>query len=199
MEAIKHAARQVELPENFELKIIHDDVGDVTDSDLTFAQAAQAFVIGFNVSVSASLKKKAAQMQVTIKEYDIIYEFIEYLDQLAKWMVVVEKQEVVIGKLEVLGVFYRRGKEMIFGGKVIEGRIVNGAKFRVRRAEEGEKISDMFEEDSEATPFATGAITSLQKEQASVKEVKEWHECGMKVKVSKKIEVGDIIEYYIME
>jgi translation initiation factor IF-2 len=45
LEAAKHAAMQVALPENVELKMIHDDVGDVSDSDLTFAQAAGAIVI----------------------------------------------------------------------------------------------------------------------------------------------------------
>ena len=110
LEAIKHAAQQVELPENVELKIIHHDVGDISNSDLTFAQAAQAIVIGFNVSVSASLKKKADQMQVVIKEYKIIYEFIEYLHQLGQGMIVVEEKEVVTGKLEVLGIFFRKGE-----------------------------------------------------------------------------------------
>jgi translation initiation factor IF-2 len=59
-------------------------VGDVTTSDLTFAQAAQAIIVGYNVSISSSLKKKADQMQVQVKEYKIIYEFLEYLEDLGK-------------------------------------------------------------------------------------------------------------------
>jgi translation initiation factor IF-2 len=53
-------------------------------------------------------------MNVVVKEYDIIYEFIEYLEDLGKGMIVVEEKEVMIGKLEVLGIFFKRGKEMIF-------------------------------------------------------------------------------------
>jgi translation initiation factor IF-2 len=45
----------------------------------------------------------------------------------------------------------------------------------------------------------TGSVTSLQRDQESVKEVREGYECGMKTKTPKKIEIGDIIEYYIME
>lgn len=83
LEAAKQAAMKISLPENVELKIIHSDVGSVSESDLVFAQASQALVIGFNVSTSTSLKKKADHMGVQVKEYDIIYEFIDYVEKLA--------------------------------------------------------------------------------------------------------------------
>jgi len=194
LEAVKQAAQKVPLPENVELKIIHDDVGDVTTSDLTFAQAAQAIIIWYNVSISASLKKKADQMQVQVKEYKIIYEFLEYLEDIGKWMIKVELKEVVTGKLEVLGHFFRKGKESIFGGKVIEWKIFNRSKFRVYRPSDPQK-----DEEWNEIPFMNGSVTSLQRDQESVKEVREWYECGMKAKTPKKIEIGDIIEYYIME
>jgi len=37
--------------------------------------------------------------------------------------------------------------------------------------------------------FVSGKITSLQKDQTNVKEMAKGHECGMKVRVGKKIEV----------
>ena len=133
-------------------------------------------------------------MGIEIKEYDIIYEYMEYLDLLAKGLIKVEEKEVITGKLEVLGLFFRRGKEVIFGGKVIEGKVTNKAKFRVWR--EGDEFLD---EEGEKIPVVIGSITSLQKEQDNVDEVKEGHECGMKTKVAKKVEIGDIIECYVME
>lgn len=194
LEAVKHAAQQVPLPENVVLKIVHDDVGDITTSDLTFAQAAKAIVIGYNVSISASLKKKADQMQVVVKNYTIVYEFLDYLEKLGEGMIEKELVEVITWKLEVLGVFFRRGKEMIFGGKVTEGKFVN--KWQIRVYREGEWEVD---EEGNQEPFATWFITSLQREQDSVREVKEGYECGMKVKVNKKVEIGDIIECFVME
>jgi len=47
-------------------------------------------------------------MGVQVKEYDIIYEFIEYIEKLAIGMIKVELKEVIIGKLEVLGVFFKK-------------------------------------------------------------------------------------------
>lgn len=140
------------------------------------------------------IKKKASQMGVQVKSYDIIYEYIDFLDAILKGMVVVEKVEVVIGKLEILGVFFRKAKDMVIGGRVQEGRVVNGAKFRVWRASDPQVSTE-----GEPIPFTTGQITSLQKEQESVKEVREGHDCGLKIKVSKKLELGDVLEFYIME
>jgi translation initiation factor IF-2 len=194
LEAIKHASLKAVLPETVDLKIIHTDVGSITDSDIIFAQASRAFVIWFNVTASGTLKKKATQMGVQVKTYDIIYEYIDFLDAILKGMIVIEKREVVIGKLEILGVFFRKGKDMVIGGRVQEGKVTNGAKFRVWRPSDPQV-------DVEGTPlpFTTGSITSLQKEQESVKEVREGHDCGLKIKVSKKLELWDILEFFVME
>jgi len=201
LEAIKHAAIQVELPENVELKIVNSDVGSITDWDVTFAQAADAILVWFNVGASGSLKKKGDQLGVIMKEYDIIYQFIEYLEKVGQGMFVQEEHEVRIGKLEVLGIFFKRGKEMIVWWKVLEGIAKNGAKFKIFRTEESDKVfdEDGNEIEEERTPEVIGTITSLQKEQTSVSEVKEGHECGMKVRTSKKIEIGDVIEYWEMQ
>ena len=45
----------------------------------------------------------------------------------------------------------------------------------------------------------SGKITSLQKEQQSVDKLGAGHECGLKVKIGKKIEVGDVLELFVME
>lgn len=83
-------------------------------------------------------------------------------------MIKVEAKEVILGKLEVLGVFFKKGKEMVFGGKVKEGIVVNGARFRVYRPSE-----PTLDDAGNEIAFTTGTITSLQKEQQSVKEVRE--------------------------
>lgn len=136
LESLKYATQKVSLPENMEIKIIHSDVGNITDSDIIFGQASQAFVIGYNVTTTASLKKKADIMKVKVQQYDIIYEFIDRLEKLALGMVEIEKKEVILGRLRVMAVFFRRGKEMIIGGKVINGIARNGAHFRVWRENE---------------------------------------------------------------
>lgn len=202
LEAIKHAADQIEIPETVSLKLIHSDVWDITAWDLTFAQAADAIVVGFNVWASGSLKKKADQKKITIKEYDIIYQFIEYIEAVAKWMEVKEEHEVMIGVLEVLAVFYKKWKEMIFWGRVVSWIAKNATRIRVFRGEHAHAAPEPIdgeEQEDERIPEAIGTITSLQRDQESVKEVAEGYECGMKARMSKKIEIGDRVEYFEMQ
>jgi translation initiation factor IF-2 len=99
-------------------------------------------------------------------------------------MIKVEEKEVHLGTMKVLAVFYKKEKDMIIWGKITEGVARNGALFRILR---GEEI------------IGTGKITSLKKEQENVDEISQWYECGLKVRVSKKIVENDILDFYVME
>ncbi|MCK9466937.1 MAG: translation initiation factor IF-2 [Candidatus Absconditabacterales bacterium] len=184
LSALEQAVLGVSTPDNVIIKIVHQDVGHFNDSDLSLAQASGALLLGFNISINSVLKKKAEQMKVEMKAYDVIYELTTYLEDLTMGMIKYEEIEVVTGKLEILGIFYTKGKEMVVGGKVIEGIAQNKSKFRVIR---GEDI------------IAGGEIISLHKNKDEIKKANEGEECGMKVKVSKKIEEGDIIEFWEMQ
>jgi translation initiation factor IF-2 len=158
LEALKHAVENINTPDNVRVQHIHSDIGQFTESDLALAQASGALLIGFNVNVPGSLSKKAEQQKVTLKTFDIIYQLTEYLEDIAQGMLVIATEEVVVATLNVLGIFYRKGKEMVIGGKCTDGTITNGDKFRIIRDDK---------------QIGTGAITSLQKETQSVKTVKE--------------------------
>lgn len=185
LEAMNQALNQLPLPKNVSFKIIHSGIGDIVESDIGLAQASEAIVLWFNVGCSGMIKKRAENMKVSIKIFDIIYNLTDYITQVMKDMVEKEYREVERGKLNVLGVFYKKEKTMIIGGKVIEGKIGNGMRFRI--------------ENEDPNLVITGEITSLQRETNSVKEVAEGYECGMKVKVSKKVSEGDILTFYEME
>jgi translation initiation factor IF-2 len=193
LEAVKYATSKVTWPDNVEISIAHADIWAITDSDILFAQAAKGILIGYNVDASGTLKKKAEQLKVPIKSFDIIYQYIDYLDQLTQWMIEKEKVAVTIGKLEVLGVFYKKWKDIIFWGKVLEWKIRNNSYFKVTNR------TDDANEDGEWGKEIKGTVTSLQREKDNVNEVAQWYECGMKAKINKKLEVGDIIEYFVWE
>jgi translation initiation factor IF-2 len=44
-----------------------------------------------------------------------------------------------------------------------------------------------------------GKVISLKRETENVDEVRQGYECGLKVKTSKKIQLGDILEFYVIE
>lgn len=191
LEAAKYALQTMEVPENMTIKIIHSDVGTFGESDLSLAHAASAMIFWFNVPIPASIIKKADQMKLKIKTYDIIYEMTDYIDSILKWMIKIELKENVIGKLTILGIFFKKEKEMIIGGKVTEWETRNGAEFRIWRKWETES--------GEEEMIGQGRITSLKRDQENVSKVAVWYECGMKVKISKKVLEGDVLEFYVME
>ncbi len=190
LEALKSALNKVDFPENVEPKIIHSDVGPVSDSDVILAEASEAVIIWFNVPLSSAIKKKADNLKVDIKNFNIIYEVIDYLQNLSQWLVKPEEKEVYLWKLEVLWIFYKKWNEMIVWGKVIDGKVLNGAYFRLHRKDK---------ESGQLQEIWGGKIISLKRETENVDEVRQWYECGLKVKTSKKIQLGDIMEFYIIE
>lgn len=184
LEALQQAVGAIQLPKNVTMRVIQASVGHFTESDLSLAQASWALLLGFNISMNAILKKKADSMKIEMKNFDIIYELVDYLNKLLLGMVEIEQHEVMFAKLEVLGVFFTKNKDMTIWGRVIFGKLHGKPKFTVMR---GEDI------------FCTGHVVSLHKNKDEVKEIGEGDECGIKVNTGKKIEIWDIIEFFEMQ
>ena len=184
LEALKQAVLGISLPPNVVIKIVHSDVWHFGEADLALAQASKSLLLWFDLSMNALLKKKAEIMKVEMKSFDIIYELTDYLTDLTKWMIQLEEYELVVWKMEVLGIFYTKGKDMTIWWKVIEWKVVSNAKFRILRWEE---ILGNWE------------MVSLHRNKDTVKEVWEWEEFGIKVKTSKRIEMWDELEFFIKE
>ncbi len=184
LEALEHAIDTIETPDNVEIKKVHKDIWQFTDSDIALAEASSALLIGFSIKNTASIRRKAEELKLTLKTFDIIYELTEYLEDIAMWLIEVEMEEVVTWTLKVLAIFFRKGKEMVIWWRVLEGKVTNWAEFRIIRGEE---------------VIGKGQISSLQKDKQSVKEMTEGHECGMKIKANKKIEQDDILEFHEMQ
>lgn len=191
LEAAKYALQSMEVPENMTIKVIHSDVGTFGESDISLAHAASAMIFWFNVPIPASIIKKADQMKLKIKTYDIIYEMTDYIDWVLKWMIKIEVKEVGIGRLTILGIFFKKEKEMIIGGKVTEWEVRNGAEFRIWR----KGTTETGEEEM----IGQGKVTSLKRDQENVNKVAAGYECGMKVRLSKKVVEGDSLEFFVME
>lgn len=184
LEALKKAVETIVLPPKVTIKVVHSDAGHFSDSDLSLAQATSALLLWFNVNLNTNLKKKADMLKLRMKNFDIIYELTDYISKLTQWMIKYDMIEVILWKLNVLGIFFRKWKEMVIWWRVIEWKVKNNINFRILKWEE--IIGD-------------GNIISLQKEQTVAKEVLEWHDCGMKIRSSKKIVEWDILEFYEMQ
>lgn len=183
LEALKTSLKNLST-EEVKINIIHEGVGNITESDINMAAASHALVIGFRVKADAAVMNLAQREDIKISIYDIIYQLLDDLAAALSGLLEPEIVETEIGRLEVLAVFKITKSDKIIGGKVISGKLKNSAEVKIMREKE---------------EIGLGKIKSLQQEKKDVSEVLENFECGLDVETPTKIAVGDILEAYIKE
>ncbi len=161
--------------------IVHQGIGDVKESDILLASAAEGIIIAFNVGVFPEARKLAKAEGVMIKTYRVIYELLNDVKDLLASLLEPETVEEVIGQAEVKQVFHVPRTGNVAGCIVINGVIRRDAHVRVKR--DGETVYE-------------GRIASLKRFKDDVREVASGYECGIKVDGFEKIKEGDIIEAY---
>ena len=169
--------------EDVRVKVIHQAVGTVSETDVQFAQSSSAIIIAFSTKVSPKAKELAQRLGIDLRAYNIIYEALEDIDLAMKGLLEPVFVERVLGRAEVRQLFRVSKLGTIAGSMVVEGTITRNASARVMRNEE--MIYD-------------GKITSLKRFQDDAKEVLENFECGIGVGYD-NLEDGDIIEAYVVE
>lgn len=163
------------------VNIVHSGTGAITESDIMLAKVSEAIVFGFNVPVTAEVRKIADDEGVDIKLYNIIYKIIEDVQDVLSGMAKPEFEKIKIGIVEVRQVFTFSKVGVIAGSIVKSGRIFRGAMIAVVR-----NNAMIFE----------GKLTSLKRFQDDVKEVKEGYECGIVLKDFTEFQTGDLIEVF---
>ena len=80
--AIIHQIENIES-EKINIKVIHSGVGFINESDVALASASNALLISFNTSTTKEAKSKAKLSNLNIKNFNIIYELMEYVSDFA--------------------------------------------------------------------------------------------------------------------
>ena len=183
VEAVKQALEKLSNDE-VQVKVIHANVGAITESDVTLANVSNAIIIGFNVRPEPIAKDMAEKAEVEIKTYSVIYNAIEDVEASMKGMLDPVFKEVVIGNAEVRQLFKISSVGTIAGCYVTNGKVARNAGVRVIR--DNVVIHD-------------GKLISLKRMKDDAKEVTSGYECGIQIEDFNDIKEGDIIEAYIME
>jgi len=187
LEAIEGVIKS--LPqEKIILRILKKEPGEITEGDVKLAKSSQAKILGFRVKVNSSARKLAERENITILNFEVIYDLSQAVRNLMEKLLEPKIEKIVLGKLKILAVFRREKNRQIIGGKVIEGEVKVGAKARIIRPDLPEK--EMLGE---------GKIINLQKDKKDTPKVVKGQECGLLFESEVKIEEGDILEVYIEE
>jgi translation initiation factor IF-2 len=183
-EAIKHALAQVgesNAEQNLKVRLIHDGVGNVSETDVHLAAASNAIIIAFNVKVDGAAQRVASAEGVDIRTYAVIYKLVDDIDAALKGMLEPVYREQVDGHAEVLQLF-KAGRTLLIGGcRVTDGKITRSSQARVLR---GGKV------------IFTGLIESLRRGKDDVREVAQGFECGIVLEDFNTLEMGDIVEAF---
>ena len=182
-EAMKSSLEKLSNDE-VRVSVIHSSAGGVTESDVQLAKAANAIIIAFNVRPVGAAKNLAEKDGVEIKQYSVIYQAIEDVQDAMKGMLAPVYQEVNIGNAEVRQTFRISNVGTIAGCFVLDGKLERNAGVRVIR--EGVVIHD-------------GKLVSLKRFKDDAKEVSKGFECGLQIEDYNDLKEGDIIEAYIKE
>ena len=168
--------------EKIQVNVIYKAVGQISESDVNMAAAADnCFIVGFQVRPSAAARKLADQMGVDIRLYGVIYDAIEEVTDAMEGMLSPQIKEEVTAQVEVRQVYHISKVGTVAGAYVIEGKVSRSNKARVIR---------------DGIVVFTGAINALKRFKDDVKEVTTNFECGLSLVNYNDLREGDIIETF---
>ncbi len=182
-EAVKQSLLKLSNDE-VKVQILHCAVGGVTEGDVMLAAASGAIIVGFNVRPDRVALDSAERNEVDIRTYRVIYDCINEIEAAMKGMLAPKYREVLLGHAEVRQTIHVPNVGTIAGSYVLDGKIARHAKIRIVR--DGVVISE-------------DEISSLKRFKDDVKEVGTTYECGVGLKDWNDIQVGDILEAFMLE
>jgi translation initiation factor IF-2 len=182
-EAIKNALTKLG-EENLKVRLIHEGIGNISETDVHLAAASRAIVIGFNVKADGASLREAQKEGVDIRYYNVIYKLTDDIQAALVGMLEPTFREVIEGHAEVVQIFKAGKTTVIAGCRITDGKITRSSQARILR-----KNVKVYE----------GKIGSLRRGKDDVREVLSGYECGIVLDDFTDFEIGDIIEAFTQE
>ena len=182
-EAVREALVKLST-DKVDLSVVQASVGAITESDINLAKPADALVVGFHVRPTKQARVLAEREHVEIRLYNVIYEMLDDVQDSMRGLLPKERNEKVVGRLEVRDTFTIPKIGTIAGCMMIEGKVNRSSLLRVIR-------------DNVQT--YEGKVKSLRRFKDDVKEVEKGYECGLGIVNYNDLKVDDVIEVYEIE
>ncbi|RZB30449.1 MAG: translation initiation factor IF-2 [Desulfobacteraceae bacterium Eth-SRB1] len=166
------------------INVVHAATGTITESDVSLATVSNAIIIGFNVRPSAKTLAFAAEENVDIRYYNIIYNVIKDIKDAIVGMMSSTYEERILGRADIREIFHIPKIGTVAGAYVTDGKIERGKLVRLLR---------------DGITCYEGKLSSLHRFKDDVKEVQSGYECGIGIENYNDIKAGDTIECYYLE
>jgi translation initiation factor IF-2 len=183
IEALTDALTQLSN-EEVKVNVVHAATGTISESDVSLAAVSAAIIIGFNVRPTPKVQALAAEENVDMRFYNVIYDIINDVKSAMTGLMASRFEERTLGSAEVREVFMIPKVGAIAGCYVTDGKVERGRSLRLVR---------------DGVVVYSGKNSSLRRFKDDAKEVQSGYECGIGIENFNDIKVGDRIEFYYME
>jgi translation initiation factor IF-2 len=172
--------------ERVKIRIIHEGVGAINESDALLASASNAIVIGFSVRPDRNATEVAERDGLDMRLHSVIYHVTDEIKKAMAGLLDPTTKEVRLGSAEVRETFKVPKFGLIAGCMVTDGRITRAGDAQARLLRDNVVVHE-------------GRIGSLRRFKDDVSEVKTGVECGIAFERFNDIKVGDVIEAFTVE
>jgi translation initiation factor IF-2 len=180
VEVLKKALEELSTAE-IKVKVLHNGVGGITESDVLLADASDALIIGFYVTTEDKARILAEEKGVDVRLYKIIYDATNEVKAAMEGMLEPESKESIVGQVEIRQVYHISKIGSVAGCYVKSGKITRNSSIRLIR-----NNIIIYE----------GTLESLKIAKDDVRDVRAGFECGLKIAKYDDIKVGDVVEAY---
>ncbi|MEX2052877.1 MAG: translation initiation factor IF-2, partial [Candidatus Paceibacterota bacterium] len=169
------------------IRLVGQGIGGVTEKDTHLASTSKAVIYAFSVQTSTNIKQLASRGEVSIREFDVIYELIDDAKNNMQKLLAPEVIKTDLGRLLVKGIFKITRNEVICGGEVTKGKLQIPALATAYR--DDKVLAEKLE------------IIGLKRGPQEVKEVTQGEMCGVSFKSEGRVDLneGDRLEFYTVE
>ena len=167
-----------------QIKVIQAAVGAISTTNVQFASASNAIIIGFNVRPERNAATLAEKEGVEIRLHTVIYELADEIKRAMAGMLEPTFKEVHTGTAEIRETFKVPKIGVVAGCYITDGVIPRNAGVRLLR---------------DNIVVYEGKISSLRRFKDDVSEVRTGFECGIGLDQFQDVKPGDQIEAFIRE
>ncbi len=167
--------------ESVRVKIVHNGVGAITESDVKLAIASRAILVGFGVRAEPRAAEDAEASGIEIRYYNVIYDLIDDIKKAMAGLLAPIRKESSLGRVEVRNTFTIPKIGVIAGCYVTDGMVKRGSNVRLLR---------------DNVVVYQGKMSSLRRFKDDVKEVQTGFECGIGLEQYSDLKVGDVLEVF---
>ncbi|KZC06318.1 Translation initiation factor IF-2, mitochondrial, partial [Dufourea novaeangliae] len=149
------------------LNVVHHNVGNINETDLELADIFHGIVCGFNVDIPSKLKEEADEKQISVRQYRVIYKFVDDVkNEINRQLPEIDVEEV-LGEASVQQQFQiTEGKKKVnvAGSRCVKGVLQKSALYKLVRGKE---------------VIYRGKLVSMRHLKDEVTEIKVNIECGL--------------------